>query len=377
MLLGALVDLGLEAAFVEGLPAALGLEGVGVRVARVLRCGVSAVKVDFDIPPQPHGRHLKQIIAVVDAAPISARVKELATGAFRDIATVEAEIHGSTVDRVHLHEVGAVDAILDVLGNLRGLEQLGVTKVHCGPIALGDGSVETAHGRMPVPAPATMRLLAGLTVSPGPPQSGELATPTGAALVRALGAGPWPTSFVPRKVGYGAGTREFPDRPNVLRVILADAAVDGAREEVLVLVADIDDSPPEFLAAAAELLRAAGALDVTLSPVTMKKGRLGSRLEVLARPADADALERAVLVHTSTIGVRRLAATRRVLPREEIAVTVLGHVIRVKRVTFEDGNARVKPSLDDLNVAALATGRSIADISALATEAARHVSRRV
>jgi hypothetical protein len=243
---------------------------------------------------------------------------------------------------------------------------------------VGDGFVFAEHGRMPVPAPATARLLEGLAVSPGPAGSGELTTPTGAVLVRVLSSGGVPPVYVTRRVGYGAGTKDFQDRPNVLRISLADpTGVAAGHEQLVLLTADIDDGTPEHLAAAAEFLRQSGALDVTISPVVMKKGRLGSRLDVLATPGDAERLESAVLLHTPTIGVRRAQVLRRALGRRSVAVQVLGQTIALKVVELPDGGVRIKPELDDLNVAALATGRPIAELSALAVTAARAVTNGV
>ena len=379
MFIGALLDVGLDAAFIETLPGTLGLTGVGVRIRRVERAGISAMKVDFDIPPQPHGRHLKQLIEIVERSPAPRHVKEKSIEAFRAIASVEASIHGTTVERVHLHEVGAVDAILDVVGTLWGVDQLGIRDVRCGAIAVGDGFVETQHGRMPVPAPATLRLLEGFTVHPGPAGSGELTTPTGATLVRLLASGPIPHAYVPRRSGYGAGTREFSDRPNTLRIVLADLAASdaGAREDVVQLAADVDDASPEHLAAAAEVLRSNGALDVTFTAVGMKKGRMGTRIEVLARPGDADRLESLILVHTPTIGARRFAATRRVLNRVVILVDVLGRQVRVKRVTLPEGKTRDKPEFDDVSAVAAATGRTPVEIADMALAEARRTSESV
>lgn len=372
MFIGALLDLGLDAAFIAGLPAMLGLEGVSANIKRVQRAGISAMKVDFEVPPQPHGRHLKQLIEIVERSPAPASVKSKSAEAFRAIASIEASIHGTTVERVHLHEVGAVDAILDIVGSLWGVEKLGITTVQCAPISLGDGFVDTAHGRMPVPAPATLRLLEGLAVRPGPADSGELTTPTGAALAKLLAAGALPTAFVPRRSGYGAGTKEFAGRPNVLRIVLADdGPATGAREDVVLLATDIDDASPEQLAATSDILRARGALDVMLSAVGMKKGRLGTRVEVLAKPDDADALESLLFSHTTTIGVRRVALTRRTLNRVVMFVTVLGQRIGVKRVTLPDGSTRDKPEADDIAVAAAATGRVPREIAELAVVEAR------
>lgn len=364
MTLGALVAVGLEPDWLRALPARLGLEGVAVRIADVQRAGIGCVKVDFDIPPQPHGRHLRQIRELVARADAPDGVKARADAAFTAIAEQEAAIHGTTVERVHLHEVGAVDAILDVVGAVWGFERLGVSRVHCGPISLGDGFVDAAHGRLPVPAPATLRLLEGLRVRPGPEGSGELVTPTGAALVRVLAAGPMDGDYVPLRSGFGAGTREFAGRPNALRITLAEAAGPGETvvEHLVQLACDLDDMTGEYLAGAAERLRDAGALDVVVIPTLMKKGRPGFRLEVLARPASADALERVVLAETTTLGVRRTIVERHAVPREERTVTVAGHAVRVKVARARDGARQVKPEYEDVRRVALATGRTPRDI---------------
>ncbi len=316
MTLGALLDVGLDPEWLRALPGALALEGIGVRIERVKRGEIASWKVDFDIPPQPHGRHLKHIKAIVDASAAPDVVKERAMKAFEAIATIEASIHGSTIEKVHLHEVGAVDAILDVMGAIWGLHLLGVERVYCGTIALGDGFVDAAHGRLAVPVPATMRLLEGLPVRPGPENSGELTTPTGAALVRVLSSGAIPATYRPIRSGYGAGTKDPAGRANALRIVLAEVESDGAAqvgevEALELLAADIDDMPGEYLAAAADALREAGALDVTLLQTLMKKGRPGVRIEVLCRPSDTGRLEDIVLRESSTIGVRRSTVTVR------------------------------------------------------------------
>jgi uncharacterized protein (TIGR00299 family) protein len=343
----------------------------------VPRAGISATKVDFDIPPQPHGRHLKQLIAIVDASGAPETVKARARDAFTMIASMEAQVHGISVDRVHLHEVGAVDAILDVVGSLWGIEMLGVTSTRCGAISLGDGFIDAQHGRLPVPAPATLALLEGFTVRAGPPDSGELTTPTGASLARVLSSGPPPATYVPRRVGYGAGTKDFSGRPNVLRIVLCDdsSAVDH-RENLAMLAADIDDATAEQLAVAAERLRARGALDVTTSPVTMKKGRVGTRIEVLCAPGNADELEVLLLSATTTLGVRRADVSRRTLNRDVIFVDVQGHRVAVKRSYLPGGDIRLKPESDDVAAVSTATGKPFPDIVELAVAAARrHPSR--
>jgi pyridinium-3,5-bisthiocarboxylic acid mononucleotide nickel chelatase len=375
MTLGALVEVGLEAEWLRALPARLGLDGVGVRVQRVQRGEVACTKVDFDIPPQPHGRHLHHIREIVRRSDAPESVKARADDAFTAIATVEASIHGVPVERVHLHEVGAVDAILDVVGSIWGFEQIGVDEVYCGTIRTGEGTIRAAHGVLPVPAPATLRLLEGFRVRSGPEGAGELVTPTGAALVRVLARGEPPDSYVVVRSGYGAGTREFPDRPNALRVILANGATtpNGRIEELVLLAADVDDMEPEYLAGAADTLRGAGALDVVLFPSVMKKGRPGARIEVLARSDDAGALERMLFAETTTIGVRRSRVQRHALAREMRSVDVRGHAVRMKIVSLPDGARRVKPEYDDVARLAEVTGITLRE----AMTAAREVAERV
>ena len=370
MTLGALVGVGLDAGWLRSLPGRLGLDGVTVNVRPVLRGQVACTKVDFDIPPQPHGRHLKHIRELIRRADAPDPVKEKADLAFTAIAEVEAEIHGTTLDRVHLHEVGAVDAILDVMGSIWGLSELAVSRVYCGVIALGDGSVKTAHGVLPVPAPATLRLLEGQVVRPGPEGAGELVTPTGAALVRVLSEGS-PPMHVPLRSGFGAGTREFSDRPNALRIVLAEATESTADAEPLEwLATDLDDMSAEHVASATERLRELGALDVTTTAVQMKKGRMGVRIEVLTKAALARRLEDELFATTTTLGVRRTTVVRRALHREQKMVDVLGHTVRVKVATLPDGGQRGKPEYEDVQVVSRATGRSMGDVTSLALAAA-------
>ncbi len=374
MTLGALLGVGLDPEWLRSLPERLNLADVSVEIREVRRGELVCRKVDFTIPPQPHGRHIAQIRQLVasSGAPDSVRAK--ADAAFTAIATAEGEIHGQPPEKVHLHEVGAVDAILDVVGAIWGLEQLGVESVRCGPIRTGDGTVRAAHGLLPVPAPATLKLLEGHVVRPGPDGAGELVTPTGAALVHVLSEGPMPEEYVPRASGYGAGTKDFPGRPNALRIILADVEerVGGAggagreRERVVVLACDVDDMSPEYLAAVADRVRDDGALDVVLLGTTMKKGRQGTRVEVLTRPEDADRLEDVLLGETTTIGVRRSEVSRIALARVQGQIDVLGHSVRVKIVALPGGGTRAKPEFDDVQRVALATGRRPVDIYQLA-----------
>ena len=377
MTLGALVGLGLDQAWLRDLPATLGLEGIRVDIREVLRGELVCWKVEFEIPPQPHGRHITEIRELVARTAAPAAVKARADAAFWAIASAEGEIHGMPPEAVHLHEVGAVDAILDVVGSIWGLDLLEVEEVRCGVLRIGDGTVRAAHGLLPVPAPATLKLLEGHPVRPGPEGAGELVTPTGAALVRVLSAGPPPAEYVPRASGYGAGTKDFPGRANALRIILADAdaAADGragdpAHEPLVMLATDLDDMPAEYVAAFTDRARAEGALDVVLLATTMKKGRAGTRIEVLCLPADARRLESLLLGETSAIGVRRMAVQRLALPRHERSVVVLGERARVKEVVLPDGTTRCKPEFDDVQRIALASGRRPLDIYQLVLAAA-------
>lgn len=365
-MLGALLEVGLDPEWLRALPARLGLDGVEVRITRVLRAGIACTKVDFEIPPQPHGRHIKQIRAMVAAAGVPDAVRERADAAFTFIAEAEGEIHGVGPEKVHLHEVGAVDAILDIVGSVWGLTMLGVDRVYCGPIVVGDGTVKAAHGILPVPAPATLKLLEGHVIRPGPEGAGELVTPTGAALVRALSSGPAPSSYTPLRSGYGAGTKEFANRANALRITLAEPALlaDIVVESLVQLATDIDDMDGEALSALVDVLREEGALDVVLLTTQMKKGRPGTRVEVLCAPSMADRVEHALFAHSSSIGVRRTSIERHALPREEWTVLVQGEAIRIKRVTLPGGGSRAKPEFEDVRRLAARLGRSLREVSA-------------
>jgi len=373
MFLGALVDVGLDKAWLERLPSTLGLSDVRVRIEDVERSGVRCVKVDFEIPPQPHGRAVSEIHRLIDTLKIPEQVARSAHAAFEVIATIEAAIHGVAPDELHLHEVGAVDAILDIIGSIWGVEQVGIERIYNTKVALGDGTVKTAHGLLPVPAPATIRLLEGFNVRHGPPGSGELTTPTGAALLRVLSKGAPPQEYSPLRSGYGAGTRDIHGQLNALRIILGEATLDRGdhehhhrehmhTEHLHVLSADIDDMSPEELAGAADVLRAEGALDVVLLHTTMKKGRLGTRVEALVQSSDLARLEEKIFLQFTTLGVKTFDVVRKALMRESRLVRFDGRDIRVKVATLPDGSRRAKPEFDDLRRVAEETSRPLAEI---------------
>jgi len=358
MTLGALLSLGVPATWLEELPARLGLAGVRVAVRDVRRSGVGCKQVEFAIPEQPHGRHVSEIVQLVERAPLTTAVKERAVRAFRLIGEAEGRVHGVPAERVHLHEVGAVDAVLDIVGAIEGFERLGVDAVYNWPVALGTGWVEAAHGRLPVPAPATAILLEGVEVASGGPVEGEATTPTGAALVRVLSAGPPPARWRMVGAGWGAGQRDPKHYPNALRIIVAELATEAG--SVTLLACDLDDLSPEYVEPLRQALVAAGALDVETWPVQMKKGRTGFRVETLAPPELADAVTAALFRHSTTAGVRRWSAGRITLARRQVTVRLAPQVeVRVKVLEPPEGSGgtlRLKPEYDDVLAAAEALG---------------------
>jgi hypothetical protein len=362
MTLGALLGLGLEASWLRDLPARLGLDGVEVRIEPVQRCGVACTQVLFGIPAQPHGRHVADLVRLVERAPVSEAVRERAERAFQLIGEAEGRVHGVTPERVHLHEVGAVDAVLDVVGAIEGFERLGVERVYALPVALGNGWVETAHGRLPVPAPATTLLLEGLDVATGGPVEGEATTPTGAALLRVLSSGRPPVAWRVTATGWGAGQRDPRHYPNALRVLVAETAAEAGA--VVMVAADVDDLSPEYVEPLRDALVAAGAVDVQTWVVQMKKGRTGLRVEAVAPESAAAAVREALFRHSTTAGVRWWRAERAVLAREEITVRLApGVVVRAKARTLPDGAVRVKAEYDDVIAAAAALGRPPLDVA--------------
>jgi uncharacterized protein (TIGR00299 family) protein len=363
MTLGALLSLGLPAAWLEELPARLGVTGVGVAVRDVRRAGITCKQVTFTIPQQPHGRHVGALVQLVERAPISEWVKERAVRAFRLVGEAEGKVHGVPPEQVHLHEVGAVDAVLDIVGSIEGFERLGVDAVYHLPVAVGQGWVETAHGRLPVPAPATAILLEGFEIASGGPVEGEATTPTGAALLRVLSTGAPPEKWRMSGSGWGAGQRDPARYPNALRIVVAETAGETAR--VVLLATDVDDMSPEYVEPLRQALVAAGALDVQTWPVQMKKGRQGFRVEVMVPEPLADTVTAELFRHSTTAGVRRWVAERATLPRHQLTVRVDGVAVRVKVLeqAGEGGRVRVKPEYEDVLAAAQALGRPPIDVA--------------
>lgn len=374
MLLGALVDVGVGREWLESLPARLGFRDVRVHIRTVMRAGVRATKVDFDIPPgiaigrSHHGAHVGNLVALIKKAGLAPDVEQRAIRAFELIGTAEGRVHGVAPDRVHLHEVGAVDAVLDIVGTMEGFTHLGADQVYNLPVAIGSGWVASEHGNLPVPAPATAILLEGCEIASGGSVEGEATTPTGAALLRVLSAGPPPGRWRMIKSGWGAGTREPAHYANALRVILAESAAEAG--EVEVIATDLDDLEPEYVEPLREAVFAAGALDCVVWTGQGKKGRVSLRVEALAPVAAAEAVVQALFANSTTAGVRRWRAVRNTLARREVTVRMAPDMdIRIK-VLEAPGGLRIKPEYQDvvraaerLNKPALSVAREAARLA--------------
>jgi len=354
MTVGALLDLGLPFAELERTIAALGVTGCELAVGHRDHGAIRAVKFDVRLTaPQPE-RPFATIRAMLEDAAISAPVRDRALAVFAVLAEAEGRIHGVPPEAVHFHEVGGVDAIVDVVGAALGVETLGITAIDVGPLPLGSGIVDSAHGRLPVPAPATVELLRGFAVRPGD-GAGEMVTPTGAAILRGFGAVPAaPAALVPTRIGYGSGTRTLADRPNVLRIVLGEdvAPARGANDTMVVLETNIDDMNPELYEHATARLFAAGAVDVVLVPVQMKKGRPGVVLQVLAPPDRRDAVAGVLFAETTTIGVRMYTVERLKLERRVEEVATPYGTIRVKISGPEGGPRTIAPEYESCREAA-------------------------
>ena len=301
--------------------------------------------------PAPHGhaRGLKEIRAIIAKAAISSTAKATAIRIFEALGAAEAEIHNISIEDVHFHEVGAVDAIVDIVCAAVGAEALGVDEWVCSPLNVGGGTVKCAHGTLPVPAPATLKLLADAPVYSSGPQV-ELVTPTGAAIVKTLAARF--ASFPAMKVeqsGYGAGSRDFPDHPNVLRLTIGEAAGAAATlaDSITVLEANLDDLSPQVLAYAMERLLAEGALDVFSAPVQMKKNRPGALLTVLSKPEDAERLTKLIFAETTTLGVRRREEQRQTLSRRWESVQTNWGPVRIKIASMNGTISNYAPEYED------------------------------
>ena len=386
MFLGALVDAGVSPKLLENTVTALNI-GARLEISRVERGGIAATKVDVyangekDLPREvfweqeeahshPHvqehgdshehhhhgyGRNLADIRKIIEKATIGNTAKATAIRIFDALGEAEAEIHNTSIEQVHFHEVGSVDAMVDIVCAAVGAESLAVEEWVCSPLNVGGGTVKCAHGTLPVPAPATLKLLQDAPVySSG--QQVELVTPTGAAIVKTLSRrfAPFPAMKI-EKAGYGAGTREFPEHPNLLRLTIGEAnpADDAAtspatsNDRIAVLEANLDDLSPQVLAYAMERLLAEGAVDVFSVPVQMKKSRPGALLTVLAKIEDANRLTRLIFAETTTLGVRRREEQRQTLSRRWETVDTTWGPVRIKIANVNGSVSNYAPEYED------------------------------
>ena len=394
MLLGAIIDAGVPLNDVRGALGSLAIDADTVWTERVTRAGLAATKFCVrgqDTPghhdhghdhghahdhshrhhhAEPHGhRTLAEITRLIDGSALSPTGKDRAVALFRRMGEAEAAVHGTSLDQVHLHEVGALDSIIDIVGCVHALERLGVDRVIASPLNVGSGSIKSAHGIYPVPAPATLRLLRDAPVYAGSQQA-ELVTPTGALLVTdyATSFGPMPAMRV-AAIGYGAGSRDFADTPNVTRVVIGQTSDGAPADRVLVVEAEIDDMNPQFFGGLIEGLLALGALDAFYTPIYMKKGRPGTLVTVIAPPSAREAVAATLFRDTTTIGIRYREADRECLSRETLVVPTAAGEIRVKVARRAGQLVNAAPEFDDCVRAAAATNRPVKEIHALAVTA--------
>lgn len=376
MVLGAVIDAGVPADAITAALASLGLP-IELEIETVKRCGIAATKVNVLAEDQEEYRFLPDVEAIIARGELTDRQRELALAIFRKLAAAEAAVHGMPVERVHFHEVGALDSIADIIGSAVGLDLLGVGRFSSRPVPPGSGTVKCAHGLMPIPAPATVELLKGVPLATAPVK-GELTTPTGAAILTTV-----VTEFTDTpamtidRIGSGAGTKDPFEQPNILRLFVGTATPpsaaplppsDGERDTVWVLETNLDDCPAEVIGYTVESLFAAGALDAFTVPVQMKKGRPGVLLTVLADDARRADLEAILFRETGTFGVRRHRAERTKLRREPATVETPWGPVKAKRGRRADGFAVLTPEYEDCARVARERGVPLREVYAAVTK---------
>ena len=369
MLLGALLDAGLPEATLRQQLDQLSLDDFSLHVRQVDKQGFSARKVDVLVKDDVPTRHLPEIEAIVMQSRLPGTIKERAVAIFRRLGDVEAKIHGTDLAQVHLHELGGVDTIVDVVGVLCGLAALGIEEVYVSPLPMGRGFVKGAHGQIPLPAPATIALLKGIPIT-GSPIDIELVTPTGAVLLTSLATefGPIPTMTL-TEIGYGAGGRDL-TIPNVVRLLIGERAGEPGltAETLIILETNIDDLNPEIYDYVMTRLFTAGALDVFMSPLQMKKNRPGILLRVLCRPADKETLAAILFSETSTLGLREQTVTRHSLSRSTESVETPYGSVRVKVAQLPDGSLKAAPEYEDCHRLAKAHSISLREVYQVAQQ---------
>ena len=386
MIVGALIDAGVPLDEIRGALGSLSIDGDAVWTERVQRAGIGATKFQVRGEDGSHAPHhhvhaggvateahahrtLPEIYTLIDGSRLSATGKDRAKALFARLGEVEGTIHGTPVDKVHLHEVGSLDSIVDIVSTVHALELLGADRIVASPLNVGSGTIRSAHGLYPVPAPATVRLLEGVPVYSGT-QRAEMVTPTGALLVSAYATefGGIPAMKI-AAIGYGAGARNFEDTPNVLRVLIGEADAAAPTHAVVVIEAEIDDMNPQLFGVVMDKLLAAGALDVFYTPIQMKKNRPGTLLSAIAAPAAREKLTAIIFRETTTIGVRYREMTRECLDRETQTVTTPFGQVRFKVARRNGEILNASPEFDDCVRLAEASGLSVKEIQAAATKA--------
>ncbi|MDZ4655944.1 MAG: nickel pincer cofactor biosynthesis protein LarC [Bythopirellula sp.] len=348
MMLGSLLDSGVDLATVQAGIDSLDLPSCRLAVAETKKCGFRALQLTVEHEPEHKHRHLHHIYAMIDGSTLSDRQKALAKKIFLKLAEAEAKVHGTTIQKVHFHEVGAVDSIADIVGSAIAWDLLGVERIVCSPIPTGTGFVEIAHGRCAIPAPATGELLRGVPLAASS-VDGELTTPTGAAIVAALvdEFGPLPAMKI-ETIGYGAGQKDF-DHPNLLRLLVGETASGGNKfssDSITLLETNLDDTTGEAIGHCANLLWQAGALDVATTALAMKKNRPGVLLQVQCQASDAEKLAELIFRETMALGLRRSTLERWILPRRAVTVkTEFGDIAGIV-AKLPDGGERFSPEYD-------------------------------
>ncbi|HTW18225.1 MAG TPA: nickel pincer cofactor biosynthesis protein LarC [Nocardioides sp.] len=366
MLLGALAGAGVPLEVLQAAVDAVAPEPVALSLERVTRNGLAATRCHVAVAESHHHRTWRDVRTLLDRADLDIAVRDLAQRVFERLAVAEGAVHGVPADEVHFHEVGALDAIADVVGVAAGLVHLGAETVVISPVAVGSGTIRAAHGTLPVPPPAVAELLRGVPSYAGPPGAPamELCTPTGAAVLTAVATswGPQPP-MVTETVGVGAGGRDPEGHANVLRLMVG-GPVERATEVTteLVLEANVDDLDPRLWPTVLDALLAAGAADAWLTPILMKKGRPAHTLHVLVAPERAAGVRDVVFRETTTIGLREHAVTKRALDRAHVDVVVGGQVVSVKVARLEGRVVNAQPEYDDVARAAVALGRPARDV---------------
>ncbi len=363
MFLGALLDIGLPFEELKKAISSLPFHGYSIDWKKEMKNGLSATRFLVSVDEHHHiHRNLGDIEEIINAGQLSDGVKQRSMRIFRTVAEVEGNIHNHPPEKVHFHEVGAVDSIIDIVGAVFGVDYLGISSFSSSHIPLGSGFVKSGHGTIPVPAPATIALLKGIPVY----NSGleyELVTPTGAALVKELadsfeGMPP----MIVNNIGYGAGTRDLPDRPNLLRIIAGIDSKNSDTDTVAVIEANIDDTNPEWMGFIMERLFEEGALDVLFTPVYMKKNRPGIQVEVIGRPETKDHLAEILFKESTTIGIRYRYSQRKILKREETTVETPWGSLKAKKIIRPDGSSFIQPEFESCKKIAQEQGIPIKDV---------------